>query len=334
MIRRLISCALTVAAFVVVAVGFLAWQTSVPAASAPRLQGKLHSSALVVDGRRRTFTFYVPPRLPRRPQLLLVLHGSTKNGKQMRADTAYAFDEIADRKGFLVAYPNGYRGHWNDCRAVGDYEAKRLAVNDVTFLREMTAWFERKYKIAADQVFAVGVSNGGQMSYRLALEAPELVRGIAAIAANLPTADNQTCLPSGRPVATMIVNGTDDPLNPHEGGRAALYGLFFRRGNVQSTLATAAYWTNLARHSGPAAKTALPDTDPTDGTSVTQHLWSSDTKPAVGLLIVKRGGHTIPHPEARFPRLLGRTCRDISSPQLIWEFFANETARLRPAANG
>jgi polyhydroxybutyrate depolymerase len=332
MMRRAIGCAVAAGALLVIAVSFLAWQTYVPKASVPRLQGELRSSSLLVDGRRRTFTFYVPPRVPLHPRLLLVLHGSTMNGKQMRAQTAYAFDQLADEEGFLVAYPDGYGGHWNDCRATGNYEAKRLAVDDVAFLRTLTGLFQREYGVDASQVFATGVSNGGQMSYRLALEAPELVRGIAAIAANLPTTENQTCVPSGRPVATMILNGTDDPLNPHEGGRVALYGIFFRRGNVQSTRATAAYWASLAGHDASPAVSALPDGDPADGTTVTRHSWTSAGRPPVALLVVNGGGHTIPHPHARAPRLLGRTCHDLSSPEVIWRFFADEARRGRTVA--
>jgi polyhydroxybutyrate depolymerase len=327
MIRRVIGLAVLVCVLALLGVSLWAWQLRVTKPAMPQLEGELRSSSLAVHGRQRTFAFYVPPRVRPNPQLLLVLHGLMMDGEQMRVATGYAFDEIADREGFLVAYPDGYRGHWNDCRAVGDYEAKRLAINDVAFLKTLTDWFRREYNVATNEVFAVGVSNGGQMSYRLALEAPDLVRAIAAIAANLPTTENQTCVPSGRPVATMIVNGTDDPLNPHGGGRVALFGIFFRRGNVQSTLATATYWANLAGHHAPPAVQDIPDNDPTDGATATRHRWSSDTRPSVALLVVHGGGHTMPHPDLRFPRILGRTCHDFSSPKEIWEFFAAESHR-------
>jgi polyhydroxybutyrate depolymerase len=327
MIRRVIGCAVAVVVIALLGVGWLVWQLRVTRPPIPRLAGELRSSRLVVQGRQRTFAFYVPPRVRPHPALLLVLHGSTMDGRRMRAATGYAFDEIADREGFLVAYPDGYGGHWNDCRAVGAFEAKRLAIDDVSFLRTLTDWFRRELDVAADEVYAVGVSNGGQMSFRLALEAPDLVRGIAAIAANLPTAENQTCVPSGRPVATMIVNGTDDPLNPHGGGRVALWGMFFRRGNVQSTLATATYWANLAGHQGPPAVQDLPDTDPKDGATATRQQWSGEGKLPVTLLLVHGGGHTIPHPEVRAPRIVGRTCHDFSSPREIWEFFGAVNSR-------
>src|SRR5687767_5705493 len=321
MIRRVIGCAAVFSALAVLVVGLLAWQIRVPEPVMPQLRGTLQSSAITVDGRQRTFTFYVPPRVRPSPPLLLVLHGSMMNGKRMRTQTGYAFDAIADREGIVVAYPDGYGGYWNECRVVGDYEAKRLGINDIIFLKALVDWFRRNHEVAPNEVFAVGVSNGAQMTYRLALEAPELVRAIAAVAANLPTTENQKCTPSGRPVATMIVNGTDDPLNPYGGGTVALFGLFLKRGNVQSTLATANYWANLAGHGAPPAVHAIPDKDPKDGATATLHRWSDEGKPPVALIVVDGGGHNIPHPHVRSPRLLGRTCHDFSGAEEIWKFF-------------
>lgn len=322
MIRRLLGCAGVVGVFALVCVGLAFWQLRVEKPAMPRLDGQWRTSSVASHGRQRTFAFYIPARVRPNPRLLIVLHGSMSNGKQMREATGYAFDELADREGFLVAYPGGYRGHWNDCRAVGDFEAKRLAVDDVAFLRTMTDRFRREHGVAPGDVFAVGVSNGAQMAYRLALEAPDLVRGVAAIAANLPALDNQTCTPSGRPVATMIVNGTDDPLNPHHGGPVALFGMFLKRGNVQSTIASATYWAKLAGHHAPPVIDELPNNDPNDGASATRQRWAGGGRPAVTLVVVHGGGHTVPHPNVQAPRLLGRTCHDFSAAKEIWAFFA------------
>ena len=48
-------------------------------------------------------------------------------------------------------------------------------------------------------MFATGISNGGQMALRLALEAPELVRAVAPVAASLPAERNLDCKPPGAP---------------------------------------------------------------------------------------------------------------------------------------
>ncbi len=325
MLRRLAGCAVIVVTLAIIVVGVGVWLLRVPKTPAPLLRGEVRSASITVGGRQRTFTYYVPSRVREHPPLLLVLHGSMMDGKRMRAQTAHAFDEIADRDGFLVAYPDGYGGYWNDCRAAGDFEAKRLAIDDVAFLRALTDWFEREHKIS--EVFATGVSNGAQMAYRIALEAPDLIGGIAAVAANLPADGNQKCAPSGRPVATMIINGTEDPLNPDDGGEVALFGMFLRRGKVQSTLATATYWANLVGHKKAASVQRMRDNNPGDGTTATRHVWSGPGKPSVVLLHVGGGGHNLPHPKVRSPRLLGRTNHDFSGAGEIWNFFAAESGR-------
>ena len=37
---------------------------------------------------------------------------------------------------------------------------------------------------------------------------------------------------------------------------------------------------------------------------------------------VRGGGHTVPHPEIRMPRLIGRTNQDFVAAEEIWRFFA------------
>ncbi len=301
--------------------GFWAYALRVGPVPMPKVSGTVRQGRLEVRGRERSFCFYLPARLDQHPALILALHGSLMDGAAMRRATAFGFDSIADREGFIVVYPDGYEHHWNDCRAVGDYEAKRLSIDDVSFFWALVDKFVHDYGVARERVFATGVSNGGQMSFRLALEAPDLVRGIAAIAASLPTAENQTCRPVGRPVATMVINGTADPMNPFEGGKVALFGVLMSRGTVQSTMATMRYWAKLADCTGEPSSEFLPDRDPGDGTVARRWIWSSETGPDVVLIEVKGGGHTIPHPDVRFQRILGRTSHDFSACEEIWQFF-------------
>ncbi|PNG62082.1 polyhydroxybutyrate depolymerase, partial [Vibrio vulnificus] len=47
---------------------------------------------------------------------LVVLHGSRGDGAQMRRISGYGFDRLAAQEGFLVAYPDGLEGHWDDFR--------------------------------------------------------------------------------------------------------------------------------------------------------------------------------------------------------------------------
>lgn len=309
------------------------WGIRVPAVEAPETHGTLHRDHIEAGGRQRTFTYYVPSAGRPNRSLMVVLHGSSMDGAQMRRATGYDFETLADREGLIVVYPDGFRGNWNDCRAVGRYPARSLGVDDIAFLRALIAWFERTHEVSADRVFAMGFSNGGQMAYRLALEAPELVRAIAAVAANLPTPENTVCAPTGRPVPTMIVNGTQDPLNPHRGGSVSLHGVLFRRGRVESSEGTAHYWVTLAGERAlHRAHDRLADSDPSDRTVTERRIWSRDGTPHVLLLEVEGGGHAIPHPGLRFPRVFGRTGHDFSTAELAWRFFAAQFSDSDPRA--
>ena len=59
------------------------------------------------------------------------------SGAQARATYGYDFDLLADRQGFIVVYPQGYEGHWNDCKVRGPYGAKLENIDDVGFLHAL-----------------------------------------------------------------------------------------------------------------------------------------------------------------------------------------------------
>jgi polyhydroxybutyrate depolymerase len=250
-----------------------------------------------------------------------VLHGSQGDWKQARGGYAYDFDVLAEREGFIPVYPDGFEAHWNDCRRAGPYAANTLDVDDVGFLHALVAEFAKQHGIDRRRVFATGVSNGGQMALRLALEAPDWVRAVAPVVASLPAERNMDCKPEGRPVPVLIMNGTADPMNPWAGGDVALYGLIGNRGAVLSAEESIDYFRELAGHEGPPEIRTLPDLDTGDDSQVETRRWSGGGRVPVALYAILNGGHTAPHPALQVPRLLGPTNHDISAAAEIWRFF-------------
>ena len=59
-------------------------------------------------------------------------------------------------------------------------------IDDVSFIGALIDRFKAGYAIDAKRVYAFGYSNGGHMAFRLAMEAPDEVAAIAAVAASLP----------------------------------------------------------------------------------------------------------------------------------------------------
>ncbi len=313
------------------------WGLRTPPFPQPPVTGTVEQRRLEFGGLPRSFLVYVPQRLRDPASVVLVLHGSGGSAERMRSDTAWAFEGLADRDGAIIVYPQGFAEHWNDCRATGDYAAKQRAVDDVGFLRAVVARLDGDpalggRRIAADEVFAVGLSNGGHMALRLALEAPEFIAGVAAIAASLPATGNLSCWMAGRPVPVMLINGDADPISPYGGGNVWALGPFNRRGAVQPAEATADYFRQLAGYAEPPFEHRYPDADPADGTVASRRVWSAADRPEVDLITIHGGGHTIPHPLKTMPRIFGRTSHDVPAAEEIWRFFRRQLLGRRDPA--
>ena len=291
----------------------------------PRLSGVLTKGTIEVGGLARLYRLYVPGGLAKGAPLVVVMHGSGQNGAQMRIETGYGFDRLADKNGFAVVYPNAYEGYWNACNIVGGGAADGRDVDDVGFLVALTDTLIGDIGVDPGRVFATGISRGGFMAFRLALEAPTRFRAIAAVSANVPTPENFKCRPAGNGTSSvMIMNGTDDPLVPFDGGEVNLFGLFYRNGPVLSSRASAQYFADLNNIAGAPltneAKVA-------DGVRVERALWRNDAKLEIELVAVHGGGHGIPPPYRRAPRLLGPSPSEPNGPEVIWAFFERQRAR-------
>lgn len=302
-------------------IALLAWALYLEFPAEPELPGQYVAGELAWEGRPRSFLLYVPEAVAEVPPLVFVFHGSGGDAAQSRLLYGYSFEALAERHGFIVAYPEGYERHYNGCRLAGPYAANEQDIDDVGFMRALVDELAETRGVDRDRVYATGVSNGGQMALRLALEAPDLVAAVAPVATSLPTDDNLGCAKQGEPVAFLLMNGTADPMNPYEGGTVALYGLLGNRGTVLSSNETVAYWASLAGHSGPPEQEPLPDTFPADDSTATVFRWRSDGAPTVALVEVRGGGHNAPHPDIRLPRALGGSNRDFDAAELIWRFF-------------
>ena len=292
-----------------------------PAPQPPRLSGQLTEGTIDVGGRRRTYLAYVPQPLTKGAPLVVVMHGSGGNGARMRMATGYGFERLADQRGFAVVYPDGYEGYWNACNIVGDYRANELDVDDVGFLTRMVDKLTAEIGVDPRRVFATGISRGGHMAFRLALEAPSRFRAVAAVAANVPTPENFKCKPAGPGISSvMIMNGTKDPLNPFDGGEVKLFGLF-RRGKVRSSRESGQYFADLNHITGTPVTS---QTQVTDGVHVEQVLWRNDSRVEVELVAIHGGGHVMPQPYWRYPRIQGPTPREPNGPAVIWAFFERQ----------
>ena len=287
----------------------------------PLLGGTIERGTLQYSGRERTWIAYVPARLAEHPALVVALHGSMGTGEQVREVYGYDFDELADRQGFVVVYPQGYRGHWNDCRTAAPYAARRENIDDTGFLHALVGKLVAQHALDATHVFVTGVSNGGSMTLCLALQTPDFARAYAAVVASVPAPANMKGTPKGQPVSVMLMNGTDDPIVPWNGGDVVFWPVLANRGPVLSAQASIDYFRGLAGLDAAPRTTRFDDRDTSDGSIVERALWSAPGKRQVALYTVRGGGHGVPHPATFGPRLLGHTNRDVHAAYEIWDFF-------------
>lgn len=323
---------LAFAVLALVLIGALAWYAVLPRRiddGRPPWRAEVQRHTLDAGGLTREFLYYAPPGLARGAPLVFVLHGSSSQAAGMRDLTAFSFERIAQAEGAIVVYPQGVGKHWNDCRGSADYAANTRNIDDPAFFAAMIAWFERELGADRRRVLVTGLSNGGQMAYRLGLERPDLVLAIAAMAAGLPAPATRDCRESGKPVATAIFNGTEDPVNPFAGGLVSIFGNT-SRGEVLSSQATARYWAALAGHAGEPAVTELPDRDPGDGTRVRLERWQAPGRAEIAHFMIEGGGHTVPSRGLQLPRFVGRTTLDIDGPREAWEFFKRQWPGSNP----
>jgi polyhydroxybutyrate depolymerase len=289
----------------------------------PQLPGTSRHETILVGGRERGYSVFVPTGLPEGAPLLVVLHGSQQTGEGIRAATGHEFDELALRDGFVVVYPDGYRKGWNDGRLGSRTPARLAGIDDVGLFDALVGRLRTDHRLGPD-VLAVGYSNGGQMLFRLLAEAKEPLVGVAVIGANLPVPSNSEFPPLTRPVRAVLIAGTADHTSPYRGGEVTLFG-FSPRGRVTSTEETAATFAALHGADPVPLTRALPHRRDSGRTSVREAVYRKDGLPALIQYTIENGGHVVPTRRYRFPRIFGATTRDLDAPTAIWDFLAPGT---------
>jgi polyhydroxybutyrate depolymerase len=252
----------------------------------------------------RTYRLYVPAGLPAgRAPLVIALHAALGSGGVMELLTR--LDRVADRKKFLVAYPDGLPAParvWNagDC-------CNRSTADDVGFLGGLIDDIVAAQGADPARVYVTGISNGAMMAYRFACQRAGKIAAVAVVAGSMTY---QPCRPA-RPVPLMIFHGTADTTVPEGGGSLPALGM---RGTFPSQEEVVRTWSRIDSVP-PPARVGYRRGGVTCRTS--------DPAMPVSMVVYCRvagGGHT--WPGGTPVPLAGPTSPDIDASAAMWDFFA------------
>ena len=291
------------------------------------------------DGARAYLMVTPEHPAPGKHPLVILLHGHGGTaaqllGRERLAAPLSVWLQIAEREQLLLAAPDGKRGAdgkqgWNDCRADATSNPKS---DDVGMVKAVIARAIAEHDADPTRIYVMGMSNGGFMTMRLAVELGAQLAGVATVGAS--TAANSLCPAPAAPISVLMVAGTADPVVPYAGGEIRFFALK-SRGAVTPVEDAALAWRQLDRLATAPQTTEVPHRDRADPTHATRFLWGADPRRLqVGLIKVDQGGHAEPSIAKRLPwaytMLVGAQNGDLEIAEEAWAFFKDKRAGLQP----
>lgn len=268
-------------------------------------------------GQERMALIHVPRSWTARGSMPLVmaLHGGGGGALHQADDGNYGLISKAEEAGFIAVFPNGISparsgmlATWNagNCCA----RARDENVDDVGFLRAVVADVRRRAGIDTARVYAIGMSNGGMMAYRLACEASDVFHGIMSVAG---TDNTRACHPA-RPVPVLHIHARNDDRVLFNGGAGEVFRNEALVSDFASVPDTIARWVQLNRAT-PAARRVLT----VAGVSCELHEAMPGGAP-VQLCVTETGGHSWPGGSKQ----RGETPSGaIKANDVMWDFFSS-----------
>ena len=172
--------------------------------------------SVVVAGQQRTAFVHLPQGFDRTKTYPLVIgfHGGLGNAENY-IQASDLFEKSA-RAGFVAICPEGTAivGPHRIWNSGPEYARASGNADDVAFTRALIGQAEAQYRVDPKRIYATGFSNGGQMSYRLALELSDKIAAIAPMSG----ARASDGLKPLRSVPVMHFHGTADSVYPVDGG--------------------------------------------------------------------------------------------------------------------
>ncbi|RCS56219.1 hypothetical protein DTL42_00400 [Bremerella cremea] len=279
------------------------------------------------EGYLRTALVHIPPgyQADNPPPLVIALHGAGGGGESILVHDGWA--KLADEKGFVVVAPTGLPARprlagnflvnpplWNSGQLREG--SPRSKIDDVAYIRTLLDELKEKVPYDASQVFATGHSNGGGMTFRLGAEMADRLAAIGTVAGMVAIDNPQPA----KPLPTLFIFGTADPLLPLAGGKSNLPWGSRTTPPVKDLLAKWAQAINCQ-----TKETIVQDDDAMQRVCYR----SQNNGPELTVLYLKGHGHAWPGTKRDIPErareMLGPNTSQLDAEVELWKFFEAST---------
>ena len=268
---------------------------------------------IVSGGITREFILHVPDKAPVGPKpLIIALHGAWQPAGVMQR--YLDLDKIADREGFVVAYPKGLNLLWNDGRAtVAGIMPIIYPRDDGRFVLDVLATLESEGLADPSRAYLMGFSNGGFLTAYVACRYANRFAAYATMMMTVPVGNGESCKPE-RPVPILMMNGTYDPIVP-------MFGRPTPGARLMSASESAALFARIDGCDTP---------EETRGPSARIVRWNNCAPGSAVAFYEVAGGHQPPAQsigagDALAALLLGPRRSGLDAPEEIWSFFTRFT---------
>lgn len=247
--------------------------------------GKI-TNTIDVAGTKREYIVYIPKNYSsdKKYPLLFAFHGL--GGSMQGSYDNSKFHLLAETENFISVHPNGISSKWNAITANNNV--------DIAFTKALIEKLKNTYSIDSKRIYSSGMSNGGYFSFLLACEMSDQIAAIGSVTGLMFKKALINCKPT-KPVPIMQIHGTSDPVVDYSG--------------VDKVIS---YWVKHNKLNGTPTKSAIPDTNKSDGSTVERFVYKGTSDDVeIQHLKVTGGGHDWPGHKGNM---------DIKASEEVWNF--------------
>lgn len=280
------------------------------------LERKMH-----VDQLEREYLIHLPPAYSSSSKcpVIFAFHGG--GGNYENTVSMYNLNTVADQHQCIVVYPNAINKSWSMANVGGmANEEEQRHVDDVKFIATLMDTLTRHYHVDSASFFCTGLSRGGIFSLFLISKLSGRFKAVAPVCASIPQSivDDYTFYPT----SILLINGTDDPLLPYDGGHGEISRS--RRKADNHFISTHELVKKIKElNTCPDISIAhhLPNTERNDKCTALKTTYHCSGTQVV-FIKVMHGGHSWPGgPQYLSKNIIGNVCQDFKAEEEIIDFF-------------